>query len=66
MKFEVPVAMCSHCKEKLEYTDFFFQDCDGPNVWFASQGYCKMCGRRYEWNDKFSFAGSTAIECIEE
>ena len=66
MKFEVPFAMCPHCKEELEYADFFFQECDGRDVWFSSKGYCNKCGKTYRWEDKFKFAGSFSIECVEE
>lgn len=58
------IAMCPICETEIDYTNFWFDDCDGDTAYFKSYGYCPECGREYRWYDRYSFAGIVELECV--
>lgn len=50
------LASCPNCGNNLFYKDFTFDDADSDTVYMKGKGECLRCGKKWEWEEKFTLS----------
>lgn len=50
------LASCPNCGDNLIYKSFTFDDSDCDTVYMRGKGDCLCCGKKWEWEEKFTLS----------
>lgn len=48
---------CPYCKVELDFDDHYDMYDDGGTIICRAIGHCPKCGKRFKWEDLYTFCG---------
>lgn len=59
-------ASCPNCGADIIYNSFAYDDYDENEVYYKGTGTCPDCGKKWEWEEKFTLSEIRFFEEVRE